>query len=374
MYRPHVFASLFIALGACADERSQDVRPVACNPAVDPTCVRLHDPGILEEKSPNFHGALIARSGYDFSLCASCHGVRFDGGPSGFSCRKCHEDGPKSCSVCHEKTQSSGAHAAHLPLDRAYDGCATCHQRPADVRAPGHVLVNGVIDPSPVEVTIAGWDAAEKRCSNDCHTLGDPAATDPRPRWDTPREPSCDRCHGLPPADHARNEACSSCHGRVVGADNTILQADLHLDGEVDLGTGDGSCEGCHQENDRGHRAHLIAPRRLSAPFDCSACHEKPSSITAPGHLDSPAPVEVMEAWNSESRTCTDSYCHGAGETPIWGAVEATIACGDCHGIPPQDEEHSPDLSIQACSGCHPSVDAYGVPQADLHLDGKVDR
>jgi predicted CxxxxCH...CXXCH cytochrome family protein len=406
---------------ACTSERERDGAPSE----------GVHGPGLLDPASPGFHGTLLAERGWDFALCRSCHGEDDDGGTSGVSCLGCHEDGPTSCTTCHDET--TGAHAAHLTsptLDRAVP-CGECHVVPSAWDDPGHI----VGDSAPAEVVLGAlaardvvpprrteppsYDPATATCAGVyCHggTLGDSAATAARPTWSAGAvASSCGACHGAPPSDHPSSR-CTSCHPAAPAA---------HLDGVLAIGkdTGDG-CSACHGDATspappRGlggetspqvlavgvHRAHLDGPSRLRGPIACTECHVAVAELESIGHIDSAEPAEVfvvgsgmlaradgaMPAWDRTTGTCSGTYCHGAGQSlsadaapdritaPVWThAGDGEAACGRCHGIPPIDGTHAPILTIADCATCHPAtVDDFGnilfTGLESEHIDGDVD-
>jgi hypothetical protein len=353
------FVVLLAIAAACAEERAGgDAAPGQ----------GVHPAGFLDPDSDAFHGAELARRGWDLALCASCHGEDFGGGAAQVSCRDCHEDGPTACDTCHGDPPSSGAHPTHL----ARFACATCHVVPATWDAAGHVLG----DEPPADVSFAGLAAGGgydgDACGVYCHG-------EARPRWrGGPDEAACGTCHGAPPAtaDHAY-DTCATCHPN--GA--------RHVDGSLDVGT---ACNGCHGTDADGapprdlagnlftsargvgaHQAHLTVPFGLSRPIACATCHAVPADVSTPGHIDTPWPAEVATpvGWNGAS--CSNA-CHGTS-TPIWTAQEQ-VFCGSCHGIPPEDDTHDPELTQLDCVDCHPaSVDAFGRVDPSAHLDGDVD-
>jgi predicted CxxxxCH...CXXCH cytochrome family protein len=225
------------------------------------------------------------------------------------------------------------------------------------------------------------YDPADATCTNVwCHggAFDDSEASLTAPRWTTDGDQaSCGSCHGLPPSDHAAGAQCATCHRQAPGD---------HVDGVVDLGDGSGTCSACHGDATspappRGlagetspttlavgaHRSHL-AGASLGRPVACNECHGVPSTILAPGHLDSDLPAEVVMAsgtWNRDSATCTNGACHGAA-TPVWTRVGlGEAACGTCHGIPPAS--HDPATTVFDCVNCHPAFDE------GQHMDGDVD-
>ena len=377
---------------ACSEERALQS---ACGDEAGVPCSQgIHPDGFDDPASNEFHGAELRRRDYDFALCASCHGDDLDGGASGVSCRTCHEDGPTSCSTCHDEEPATGSHDAHLgggPMERRWE-CAECHTVPDRWDAPGHIVdADGRLDPAPAEVVLArggACDASAGTCTGGCHL-------DAEPRWTRPGqgEAACGSCHGTPPpAPHAPQERCATCHPTGDAS---------HIDGELDVG---GGCTGCHGEDGDpapprdltgdtlvaalgvgAHQAHLDAPRRLRGPLACADCHDVPATRDAPGHIDSALPAEVAlvggGAWDRAAATC-DSWCHGDA-APVWTVDGGEqVACGTCHGVPPADADHAPDLEIDDCAGCHPdTVDAFGnviltgAPGSETsqHMDGEVD-
>src|SRR5690606_12882026 len=116
----------------------------------------VHDRGLMNPRSREFHGQLARDLGYDFALCDRCHGAVEEA----LACDSCHPAGVTDCTTCHGPAlvEPSGAHAAHLLPSPLADGipCATCHPVPDRFDAPGHVFTaSGDIDPPPAEVTLA---------------------------------------------------------------------------------------------------------------------------------------------------------------------------------------------------------------------------
>lgn len=400
-------AALVAAGAACAEERDRDPGCEDCG---------IHPAGILDPDSPDFHARELQRRDWDFHLCAGCHGEDFTGGSAGAACTECHEDGPTACTTCHDEVPDSGAHPAHLgggPMGRAWD-CAECHEVPERWDDEGHILRGGLADPQPAEVSFGAeaartppfadrdgppvYDPAIARCSEVyCHgdTLGAGGSLT-RPVWTAvgAGQADCGTCHGVPPPDHA-SDACASCH--PTGAPQ-------HIDGVLQVG-GDGEgCTGCHGSGDDpapprdlagnvvttaigvgAHQSHLDAPRRISGPVPCAACHEVPAAVDSPGHIDSAPPAEVVLAgggtWDRAEASC-QTWCHGDDE-PVWTRVgQGEVFCGSCHGVPPEGGPHTPAMQLTDCAGCHPAtVDGFGnilrsgPPGAETseHMDGDVD-
>jgi len=390
-----------LALGLASTVGCSEERP---RPDANPTG-RLHPSGILDENSDNFHGRLLAREGYDFAVCARCHGEDFRGGIAEASCFDCHADGPTTCATCHRTDNEQDAHQVHR---EGSVECAECHVVPAAWDAEGHVRRNGRLDPLPAEVTFGELAAlptpdrkgpptfADGRCDNVyCHGDALPPAggANLRPAWEAPPVRTCDRCHGAPPPDHAPFpvEQCRGCH--PTGA--------AHIDGTIEVGRTDG-CDGCHgRAGDPAppvdlsgnefttalgvgaHQAHLEGPSRLRGPIPCITCHLVPTAISTPGHIDSVQPAEVHAnvGWNRTTATC-GVWCHGT-VSPVWTSGGGA-ACGTCHGVPPATPVHAGATSLSSCAtaGCHSSsIDSFGNflfttgPDGPVseHIDGDVD-
>jgi hypothetical protein len=143
-----------------------------------------------------------------------------------------------------------------------------------------------------------------------------------------------------------KTDDCSGCHGSASSSappfdleGNTFTTA---------LGVG-------------AHQAHLQAPSGLRAPIACETCHLVPATLTAVGHLDAaPAEVNAVLGWDRSSETCT-TWCHGQAR-PKWTS-HGEVVCGSCHGVPPTDTNHNPQMTIATCSNCH----------AGTHINGVVD-
>ena len=398
---------------------------------------RVHDPGLMNPADGQFHGKLVRRLRYDFAGCASCHGDEDNAGPAGAPCETCHPEGPTECVTCHGEVPGSGAHVAHTA---AGVDCQLCHQVPGDYRDPGHVLgADGALDPSPAEVVFSGLAGRAEGATYDpdtgtcdgvyCHGPGvasgvdDASASLTTPRWNGgPDQARCGTCHGQPPSSHA-DDRCFACHSRVIDRAGN-LQISRHVDGEVQVGKGLGTCSDCHGSGSDGvppptldgaiatielgvgaHLEHVNASNRLRGPIPCQACHDAPDGqsgggpfgpgtrLDEPGHIDSPGPAEVFEladsspftglaaaggavpGWDRAAATCSDVYCHGGGTTrlaldtapglvrePVWTVVgQGQAACGACHGVPPIDGLHGAALTPFDCITCHPdTVDGSG--------------
>ena len=198
---------------------------------------------------------------------------------------------------------------------------------------------------------------------------------------------SCQQCHSLRvPAGGA--PTCSSCHG---GPQSPAPPRDL-------AGNDSPSARGVG-----AHQAHLFGKTVISAPIACVACHQVPTQVDSPGHLDHPRPATVTfsglavaegatPAWNPSTASCSATYCHGGGaklvsdgaarlRAPVWTLGTSQVFCGSCHGAPPANAAHA-GIVFPDCARCHSTtvnasggILVSGPPEArtSTHLNGVID-
>ncbi|MBN1610809.1 MAG: CxxxxCH/CxxCH domain-containing protein, partial [Polyangiaceae bacterium] len=323
--------------------------------------------------------------------CNACHGTGADGAPP-----------PDVAGNTAVSAPGVGAHAVHLKAgaDHAPLACDQCHTVPDSVDSPRHVDDTRPADVAFGDLARLGnldplWSDQELTCSGTyCHGSAAPVWNEPRSTSD-----ACGTCHGLPPPPpHPERQDCSVCHGKVIGKDRHFLRPELHVDGQVEVGSM--PCNACHGNGADGapppdvagntavsapgvgaHALHLGASAD-HAPVACDQCHTVPDSVDSPGHIDDTRPADIAfgdlarqgnldPLWDSQDLTCAETYCHGAA-APVWNEPRSTSdACGTCHGLPPP----APHPQRQDCSVCHGRViDTHGhFVRPELHVNGKVE-
>ncbi len=211
---------------------------VSCHQAAGAS---LHGRGWTDPSSTNFHGNTVRSAGWDMRSCQSCHGVLYDGGKVGVSCRQCHSGGagPENCATCHgsattpapprdlsKNTAKSapgvGAHQMHLSGSSIAGpiACGECHAVPSSAYQSGHIdsspgaelrfnslgntVTNmpGTIDYDP-ELPLfspsSSYIQGTLKCSNSyCHGSFKNGNTTFAPTWNdiTTASGACGTCHG----------------------------------------------------------------------------------------------------------------------------------------------------------------------------------
>ncbi|MEK7706130.1 MAG: CxxxxCH/CxxCH domain-containing protein, partial [Myxococcota bacterium] len=198
--------------------------------------------------------------------------------------------------------------------------------------------------------------------------------------------------HGLPPPPPhlaVASSDCGPCHPFVAARPK---DPSTHINGVVDLTSGDGACGACHggPPDDAGHERHAGATTpaygattrepspdpSVSYALGCGLCHPHDATQHLDGHRDLPS-------------TCADNYCHSAGTAvatevieshtaPTWG--EDTLACDGCHGAPPDYAQDDPKSNSHSdhrfgCEFCHAGTthDGATIADAQLHANGSYD-
>ena len=183
---------------------------------------------------------------------------------------------------------------------------------------------------------------------------------------------TCMACEVQPLATGLNNSSnaeadCSACHG---SADNAAPPATIDRRTDHNL-----MAVGAHQAHVRDSASHVA--------LDCKECHITPKHVGDPGHLgEAPAELnfaslaktgDLPAAWNHNTGTCSNIYCHGAGleggtdPSPNWlDEFKGENNCDKCHGNPPppphpqwsncvlcHDESLNADNSINIAAGKH---------------------
>ena len=306
----------------------------------------------------------------------------------------------RRCVACHEGETPSGGWRATSFLDVI--ACVASNGAPAaappDERAPLLRVLDtdahrALLDP-PARSVLESWvrsGAPAFRGTFHPAGIADPRSEAWHGKWlrdkrwapmlDGRDADACGRCHDGSPAQPpgviypARNAtACTTCHAQQGGA---LACGTCHGAGERShpprdacFFPGDGAAAGAH-------RAHA-RPAASVEGLACATCHPVPgadvmSGLHANGALEIVFDVNSAASGGSYDRAsgvCAVA-CHDRGgdrARPKWSDT-APMACGSCHGAPPDGHYRGP------CTTCHVEADATGAMLTGLalHLNGRVD-
>jgi predicted CxxxxCH...CXXCH cytochrome family protein len=214
-----------------------------------------HPDGWLTASEKHFHGVHIREAGWKLIICQTCHGFDYSGGSSGQSCNGCHSGTPEACNTCHGSSSNAappedidgntettvrgiGAHQSHVTYSSLRFDCDGCHAKPDSLYQHDHVDSD-----LPAELhfgSLAKTEGANPQWDGNtcvdvyCHgsTISGPNLD---PLWTVVdgSQTACGTCHRIPP--HGHWGSCEQCHPSVVGTDTTIIDRELHINGNLDF-------------------------------------------------------------------------------------------------------------------------------------------
>lgn len=196
--------------------------------------------------------------------------------------------------------------------------------------------------------------------------------------------------------------ACNTCHGNFNDPSRIAPPRAINGDTATSyMGVG-------------AHSNHIYT-NKLGNHVECQSCHNVPSSVNQPGHLDSELPAEVNfkglatkgiasnAVFNPSNGTCSNTYCHGNFEffkdsadptnqfgfsadkmignnaSVKWTTVDGSQdKCGSCHDLPPighiGDKFSQIPISVTQCYLCHEGVvDQNGkIIDQSKHINGEA--
>jgi predicted CxxxxCH...CXXCH cytochrome family protein len=357
-----------------------------------PSKITVHDASVLNPISINFHGATVKEKGLE--SCKQCHAAKFDGGTANKSCAaaNCHPNvavhqsginNPTStnfhgkyiatkkipmsdCNQCHGDNYAGGT---------ASPACTNCHSKITSHK-------NGISDPASINfhgkfIASLNWDMTKcTECHGNNYTGG-------------VASPSCNTCHKNPGGP----EACNTCHGNFTNpsliappvdrnrkTDVTLASVGAHSTHLLNVKIGPlTKCSDCH-----------VIPTTLNSPGHID---NTPKAEVLMSSQYSSYQIGTA-AYDNTTNKCTNTYCHGGfafnksasqyqfaytadkiegnNFLPIWNKLDGTqAACGSCHGLPPKGHMES---TLESCATCHAGVvDKYGkIIDAKKHMDGKI--
>jgi predicted CxxxxCH...CXXCH cytochrome family protein len=210
--------------------------------------------------------------------CTDCHGEDYLGGNSGVSCDACHQGGGSGwrtdCTFCHGGVDNNtgappdaaipdsdraqkiiGAHTEHVTAraqHRAFD-CEECHVKPDAFDNLGHID-QGQSPKVAFNTDGLNADASYDMQTTGCQSLychGNGQEANGQAIW-TGDAMTCASCHGdestSPQTLSGRHSThlglsidCATCHKDVVDDNKQIVDTDLHVNGQPNVGFSTGT-------------------------------------------------------------------------------------------------------------------------------------
>lgn len=303
-----IFPALFLL--SCSEESSQLEALENLN---------IHQPGVMDSTSANFHGKFFVQKDMKFTDCQKCHGKNLDGGITmAKSCSECH-----SLATIHlnlngvQDTTSANFHGRYL-LQHSLAECGQCH---------GQNFTGGSSSPSCAKC----HEAISVHKTN----LLDSTSADFHGKFTLVNKFSqCQSCHGNNFQGGISSPTCASadCHKSIdVHKDGIIDTTSADFHGKYKFKGGFKDCTSCHGVNFSGG----------SQSPSCVTCHST-ITIHKDGFLD--VNSNNFHGNNVDSKNFT--------------------ACKTCHGNNFEGGLNSPTC---ASSGCHRSIDVHKSGLKDVN-------
>lgn len=210
---------------------------------------------------------------------------------------------------------------------------------------------------------------------------------------------TCKTCHGNNYSGGTTGQSCNTCHNKSNGPENcTTCHGSVNAAPPNDL-------VGNSATTVRGvgaHQKHLLGGT-LGDPIACTTCHNVPTALTSPGHIDATAHAEVRfdtlsatyaagASYSAANVNCSNTYCHGnfnggnANRTVAWANADpsAVTACGTCHGDVTKATlkekafpvaGHTAASVTSDCSTCHSRTvnSSMAIIDPSKHVNGQID-
>jgi len=326
--------------------------------------LNIHQPGVLDPASPNFHGKFFVQKNMKFTDCQKCHGKNLDGGITmAKSCNECH-----SLATIHlnltgiQDSVSSNFHGRYL-LQHSLAECGQCHGK-----------------------DYSGGSSSPSCATSNCHVaiivhktaLLDTASGDFHGKFPLVNKFSqCQSCHGQNFSGGISSPSCATCHKSIdIHKDGIVDTTSANFHGKYLLKDGLADCSSCHSANFGGgfqspkctdchstitvHKAGIVTkgspefhgkyPLAGGKFTECQSCHGN----NFQGGVNSPS--------------CATTDCHKSIDVHKDGIVDPASAnfhgkyqfkdglkdCSPCHGIDFKGGEQSP-----ACTTCHSSLSTH---------------
>ncbi|MFA6599115.1 MAG: CxxxxCH/CxxCH domain-containing protein [Ignavibacteriaceae bacterium] len=343
-----ILPALFL-LSSCSKESSE---------LTTPETLGIHQPGVLDSTSSNFHGKFFVQKNMKFTDCQKCHGKTLDGGVTN----------AKACSECHalatihlnltgvQDSTSSNFHGRYL-LQHSLSDCAQCH---------GHNFAGGSSSPSCIKCHDA--------ISVHKPALLDSTSADFHGKFVLKNKfTQCQSCHGQNFAGGISSPSCATCHQSIdVHKDGIADSTDVNspnFHGKYKLKDGLADCSQCHGTSFTGG---------TQSP-SCTTCHST-IDVHKSGIID-PSSPNFHGKYPLKNGFTDCKTCHGDN----FAGGNNSVACTTCHstitvhkdGIvtPSSPNFHGNFLkangwNINACASCHSSNFSGGTQSPSCKTSG----
>ncbi|MCM2263845.1 MAG: CxxxxCH/CxxCH domain-containing protein [Desulfuromonadales bacterium] len=320
---------------------------------------------------PTLYGATAAYDGTKapgdgYGACAAtyCHG-NYPG--SGRNATPSWGDaGTAACGSCHGGSNSdypvSGSHRTHAIAGGYNIACAACHS--GTVSGTGPYTMTGQAKHANGKIDWA-FNTLDSRLRGGAEIYNVATGSAPPSDGTTPRAySSCTYiyCHSNAqpdggvgnPDDYASpvwgvsstGLGCGACHqSGIHGDEGPVISSGSHAAHLAGNTSGVIKCMTCHRYDST----------LSGATNGCKNCHPGHTPVFLPpprtlfdNHVNGRVTINIDPIFGSSSSyngtpapgdgygTCANISCHGSG-TPQWGG---TVACGDCHALPPASGAH----------------------------------
>lgn len=357
-----------------------------------PSKISVHDVNVLNPVSFSFHGVTVKEKGLE--SCKQCHALKFDGGTAKVSCAttNCHPNVSVHQSGINNPTSPDfhGKYIANKNIPMS--DCNQCHGNnyagsitsPACTNCHTKITIHkdGIVDLASSNfhgkfIASLNWDMT--KCT-ECHGNNYAGGV---------VSPSCNTCHINPGGP----EACNTCHGNF--SNPSLIAPPVDINRKTDPQLASVGAHSTHLLNVKigsllkCSECHVV-PTALNSPGHIDNT-PKAEVIMTTKYSD----FQIGNgAYDAGTNKCSNTYCHGnfsfpkstsewsfaytadkmEGENfqPTWNKVDGTqAACGTCHGLPPRGHM---DADLKGCATCHVGVvDKYGkIIDATKHMDGKI--
>ena len=274
------------------------------------SAISVHQIGIVEPASPQFHGKYPLPNG--FPVCQQCHGDNYAGGISSPTCVKCHA----GISVHQDGIADANSANFHgkYPPPNGFPDCQQCH---------GENYTGGTLSPSCVTCHKA----------IDVHQTGiqNPSSSEFHGKYPLPNGfPDCQQCHGEDFAGGSISPSCVTCHSTITVHKTGILNpssADFHGKFLAKNGWNLPNCKQCHGTNYGGGYQSptcLTCHNQTGGPEACNTCH---------GVFNDPTKFAPPQDLNGNTLTTFKGV--GAHANHLYNnVIGKTVECETCHTVP----------------------------------------